>query len=167
MHTLSAALEWAIAVARSPKPLEPATGPMAHVLYCSKAQHPFTEDELADLLEQTRTNNERCAITGLLCYSYGRFVQVLEGPSSEINHLYTLLERDPRHYQLRLLSQGETPLRQFPDWRVALANAPHDCYWLIPCFEARLHHLLKPQIPIPEPLLCSLLHTFGNLGAPL
>lgn len=136
------------------------------MLYCSKAQRPFSEDELADLLEQTRVGNERCAVTGLLCYSNGQFVQLLEGPGSAINHLYTLIERDPRHYQLRLLSQGADETHHFPDWRVALAKAPQDCYWLMPCFEARLHHLLKPQIPIPEPTLCSLLHTFGNLCPP-
>ncbi len=168
MYTLSQALEWAIAVARAStvEPLAPTTGPVEHVLYCSKAQRPFTEDELADLLEQTRANNERSTITGLLCYSDGHFVQVLEGPGLEVERLYALIERDPRHYQLQLLSRGAGPLHRFPDWRMALAKAPEDCYWLTTCFEARLHQLLKPQVPIVESPLASLLNTFSKMCTP-
>lgn len=163
MNSLSQALEWAISLAQSPTP---ATGPVVHVLYCSTAQHLFTEDELADLLEQTRVNNERQAITGLLSYREGHFVQVLEGPGPEIERLYALLERDPRHHQLHVLSRGAGPLHRFPDWRVALAKAPQDCYWLIPYVEARLHQLLKPQVPIVESPLSFLLNTFSTMCTP-
>ena len=171
MYNLSHALEWAISVAHSSpsaEQSEPATGPVEHVLYCSKASRHFSEDELADLLEQTRAKNERCTITGLLCYSYndGRFVQMLEGPGPEIERVYALIERDPRHHQLKILSRGAGPLHRFPDWRMALAKAPQDCYWLITCFEARLHQLLKPQVPIVESTLSHLLNRFGTMCTP-
>jgi len=163
------ALEWAIALTRAPANdalPELATGPVEHILYCSRARHPFSEDQLADLFEQTRANNARCDITGLLCYSDGYFVHVLEGPTLEVERLYALIERDPRHHHVRLLSRGAGPLRRFPDWRVALTKAPQDFYWLTTCFEARLSQLLVPQIPILEPSLMTLLHIFSKTCTP-
>lgn len=166
MYDLSHALEWAISIARSAKQPTPATGPVEHIVYCSKARRPFSEDELADLLEHTRANNRRKGITGLLCYSEGHFVQVVEGPRPVVQHLYALIERDPRHYQLQVLNQGAGPLHRFPDWRIALAEAPQDCYWLITCLEARLHQLLKPQVPVEESTLSTLLNTFSKMCTP-
>jgi hypothetical protein len=51
-----------------------------HILYRSRATHPFTEAELTDLVSQSGPYNAYHDITGLLSYGDGHFVQLLEGP---------------------------------------------------------------------------------------
>ena len=53
-----------------------------HVLYRSQAVRPFSSAHLTELLEASRAYNEAHDITGLLCYSAGHFVQLLEGTTT-------------------------------------------------------------------------------------
>ncbi|MEB0262865.1 MULTISPECIES: BLUF domain-containing protein [unclassified Mucilaginibacter] len=46
---------------------------------CKRGCKPFTTKQLKDLLKESRDNNIRVGITGLLLYNDGAFMQVLEG----------------------------------------------------------------------------------------
>ncbi len=94
--------------------------PLHHLIYESQATQPFTEAELANLLQQAREHNEAKGLSGILLYANdGRFVQVLEGEVDDVHELYFMhISRDKRHEHLTLLADGRLPERRFPDWRM-------------------------------------------------
>jgi hypothetical protein len=96
-----------------------------HLIYESQATRPFSEAELANLLQQARLFNKASGITGLLLYTPdGRFLQVLEGSVEAVHNLYFLhVARDPRHRQLTLLAGGTLNYRRFADWRMGFRTA--------------------------------------------
>jgi hypothetical protein len=89
------------------------------IVYVSSAIDDFDSDDLAELLDQSRQNNQRLGITGILIYEHGRFLQVLEGDEAVVMRLVEKIRDDERHSGfLRLLSR-EIPKRQFGDWSMA------------------------------------------------
>ena len=46
-------------------------------------------------------------ITGVLCYGGGIYLQALEGGRKQVNDLYTLIVKDPRHKDVVLLHYEE------------------------------------------------------------
>ncbi|MGI4759338.1 MAG: BLUF domain-containing protein [Janthinobacterium lividum] len=100
--------------------------PLYHVIYHSiAAGGGMGPDALASLLRQARAYNHAHRITGLLLYAADtqEFVQVLEGPQAEVQHLYATIARDPRHKHAFVLHEGREEARMFPDWRMGFAPA--------------------------------------------
>jgi hypothetical protein len=86
------------------------------VVYASTASEPFGDARLAELLAQSRASNTRRDLTGMLLYRNGRFVQVLEGPESEVRGLLSVIQDDPRHTGMRVLAEEYIAAREFSDW---------------------------------------------------
>jgi hypothetical protein len=143
----------------------PPTSAVQHVLYRSRAAYPLTSPQLTDLLEQSRAYNQQHQITGLLCYSNtGHFVQVLEGPVPEVHALYARIRQDARHQAVVTLSDQAGAGRWFSDWQMAyVALDTQDYFWLIGYLEARMHHLVTPQIPVTDQHLLTLLDKFSQV----
>ncbi len=134
-----------------------------HILYCSEEAQPFSQGQLAEMLQESEVRNEAHRITGLLCYSQGHFVQLLEGPSEAVTALFTNIRRDTRHHSVECLSDGAGPTRWFPDWRMAFVRPnPVEFYWLTNYLEARRRNLVLPHIPLMDPHLLTLLHAFSE-----
>lgn len=89
---------------------------LVRCLYASRPVSTFTGADLARILEQSRNNNPRLGLTGLLCVSENLFIQVLEGGRDEVCELFNAIARDDRHQHLRLLSYEEIGERQFGTW---------------------------------------------------
>lgn len=89
---------------------------MYSVLYTSTAAAPFDTPALEALLSQSREANTRRGITGLLLYRAGRFIQFLEGPEPAVRALLAQIAEDARHENVRVLLDGRTSQRQFPEW---------------------------------------------------
>ena len=89
---------------------------LVRLLYASRAVVPFTDEELGRLLRQSRETNPELGITGVLCYSQGIFMQVLEGGRSAVNTVYSRIAADGRHTQVELLSYEEIEERRFAGW---------------------------------------------------
>ena len=64
----------------------------------------------------SRKRNPAMGISGLLAYSSGTFVQVLEGEQANVETLYGQLQSDPRHSNLEVLHRGETAERLYASW---------------------------------------------------
>ena len=45
-------------------------------------------------------------------------MQFLEGSESEVRRIYSEIQKDPRHTNLQVLTEGFIPKRQFSDWRM-------------------------------------------------
>ena len=140
-----------------------------HLLYRSQAVYPLTSGQLTELLEQSRAWNEAHGITGLLSYCStsdcrtGHFVQVLEGAASDVHDLFAKIRQDKRHHHVQLLSDKASGKRWFADWQMAFAPVEaSDFFWLIGYLDAKGHNLIKPQIPIIDSGLLTLLDKFSK-----
>jgi len=95
---------------------------MLSLVYASSAVHLFSEEDLKDLLRQSRDNNTRLGLTGMLLYKDGNFLQVLEGPESALTGLYEKIQSDPRHYHVLKLMRKPIQEREFAAWSMGFKN---------------------------------------------
>lgn len=89
---------------------------MIQLVYLSSARPLFSPEDVAAILEVSRRNNARDAITGLLVYKSGSVIQFLEGPPEAVQALFAKIRHDPRHYRVTKLYEQEIAERDFPDW---------------------------------------------------
>ncbi|TGE22730.1 BLUF domain-containing protein [Hymenobacter metallicola] len=92
------------------------------IVYRSQAVHPLSTDALHELLVQSQQYNAHHQITGLLLYSAGRFVQVLEGPEAAVRVLYARIQADTRHWQVVTVGEGPEPVRRFAEWTMGFGQ---------------------------------------------
>lgn len=95
---------------------------LVRLLYASRAASTMGEHELATILRQSREHNPAAGLTGLLCYTEGIFMQVLEGGRQAVNARYKAIIDDARHRDVILLSYEEIGERQFAGWAMGSVN---------------------------------------------
>lgn len=78
--------------------------------------------ELDSILASARRFNELNGITGFLLATDKAFAQVLEGPPGNVAETYGRIAMDPRHAELRLLSEEPIAARSFPGWTMGIAE---------------------------------------------
>jgi hypothetical protein len=64
---------------------------MYHIIYMSRSTRPISEQQLRQLLQQARANNQAAGLTGVLLYGNRQFEQVLEGEEAALRHAIYLL----------------------------------------------------------------------------
>jgi len=92
------------------------------LVYASTATHPFTMEELRELLKDSHHRNAKVGITGLLLYKDGNFMQVLEGDEVAVRRLFQKISVDPRHRGVITMLQGNIKERQFPNSSMAFRD---------------------------------------------
>ncbi len=92
------------------------------MIYASSATIRLSQRDLLALLKLSRAKNEACGLTGMLLYRDGTYLQFLEGQRSDVDRLFTRLQVDRRHSDVRLLREGVLPKRLFPEWSMAYKN---------------------------------------------
>jgi hypothetical protein len=92
---------------------------MKHILYTSRAVHPLSDQELRELLTQSRRDNAQHGITGILFYSHGNIAQLFEGEETVADMLFARIARDGRHSHV--VKHVDRPIvdRSFPGWSMA------------------------------------------------
>lgn len=95
---------------------------LVRLMYCSRAVSGVDQEELTSLLRQSRIDNANRGITGMLCFSEGLFIQVLEGGRDPVNALYKRIVTDPRHSEVTLLVYDEVSERRFASWTMGQVN---------------------------------------------
>lgn len=71
------------------------------------------------ILDVARTKNKEFGITGLLVYSGGYWVQLLEGERTTVLELYANISRDERHTDVTILSSAKITKRSHTEWVMA------------------------------------------------
>ena len=89
---------------------------LVRLMYASRALPSIGQEELHTILRKSQANNPALGVTGVLCFSQGVFLQVLEGGRTAVNRLYNRIVADPRHTQVELLSYEEIAERRFACW---------------------------------------------------
>lgn len=96
---------------------------MLQMIYTSEAKTKFSPAELQELLLIARRNNDRDAITGMLLYEDGTFLQVLEGENDVVEATYQRIAADKRHHKIMLIARFEVDHRSFHDWEMGFFDA--------------------------------------------
>ncbi|MBQ1765069.1 MAG: BLUF domain-containing protein [Aquincola sp.] len=95
---------------------------LVRLLYASRASASIDQEELHTLLRHCKSANPRQGVTGVLCFSSGIFMQVLEGGRMAVNALYNKIVSDPRHTDVVLLDYAEIRERRFAGWSMGQVN---------------------------------------------
>lgn len=140
---------------------------MLQLIYVSTAVKPMQYRDLLDLLSASRARNRREAITGLLLYREGCFIQLLEGPEPAVRDCYRRISGDARHKWVLQLMTAPTLEHEFPNWAMGF----HDLANLTPEMQKNLAPFLSESFAAPlwaaEPSFAQrLLLEFRNAALP-
>ncbi|NVJ62341.1 MAG: BLUF domain-containing protein [Gammaproteobacteria bacterium] len=94
---------------------------LVRVCYASTATFPSNlqggiEVEVGRILLQSRRNNSRDKVGGVLHFGDGYFFQCLEGNSRTVTDVLSRIKRDTRHRDFKILSKTEPNKRLFKNW---------------------------------------------------
>jgi hypothetical protein len=95
---------------------------MKRIIYCSQATSDVSPQELVELLELSRDNNQAAGLSGMLLYCSQSFLQVLEGDDDALVATYARILADDRHANLRMLMNAEVAAPMFPDWTMGFEH---------------------------------------------
>lgn len=124
---------------------------MLSLIYSSVATDTFDDAELAALLSQSRTANERNDVTGMLLFRNGYFLQVLEGPDAAVRSKMATIKTDPRHTKVTMLLEDIIEERQFPAWTMAFAPTSATDLEDVPGYRATFDDVESISTETPAP----------------
>jgi hypothetical protein len=104
------------------QPARRSVGGLYGLVYVSSATRWLTPAELHHLVEHARGRNAVEGITGVLLYSYGNFMQYLEGPLDGLDRVYAAIRADSRHSGIIELLREPVPAREFDDWTMGFRD---------------------------------------------
>lgn len=94
--------------------------PLLQLTYISDIPSSLTASDIAAIHQQANLNNQQLGLTGLLLHTGRHFMQLLEGPAPLVRSRFAIIAADPRHQQVRLISERSIASRQFPNWHMGL-----------------------------------------------
>src|SRR5688572_7201477 len=95
---------------------------LVRLIYASRAANSVNAEALGAIIKASRTRNAAAGVTGVLVFSDGVFLQLLEGGRNAVSALYNRIARDPRHHDVVLLAYDEVDERRFSGWSMWQAN---------------------------------------------
>lgn len=100
---------------------------MIRIAYRSKANQPeLAVAALADIIAVSDHLNRRDGLSGGLLVSRGRFFQVLEGETADVDRALGRIGRDGRHRDVEMVLRSEVTRRLFRDWAMVAARVTPD-----------------------------------------
>ncbi len=124
---------------------------MYSLTYVSSAVNLFSPEDLRALLTQSRNNNERAGITGLLLYKSGNFMQVLEGERDAVLAAKARIAADARHRGILVLLQSEVAQRSFRNWSMAFRDLDAEGARATPGYDEFLNTPLNDERFVRDP----------------
>ncbi len=92
---------------------------MYEITYSSIVKKDINKDDIKDILSKARIHNSANGVTGCLLYYNKQFIQILEGEKEVIKDLLKKIEKDERHFNIRILAESEKEDRTFKKWTMA------------------------------------------------
>jgi hypothetical protein len=92
------------------------------LIYVSVACAGMTICGFQEIADQANQKNAKADVTGLLIFSQGEFLQVLEGPKPAVEATYDRISGDPRHSRSAVLKREFADDRSYPDWKMGCFN---------------------------------------------
>lgn len=91
---------------------------MKAYIYISEPIHPFSDEALDSLIEDSIERNSDAGITGFLCYQDGLFIQYFEGEQQAVDRLFLRIYQDKRHKLLNYHIREPISSPKFPHWQM-------------------------------------------------
>ena len=137
---------------------------MRRIIYCSQATDDVAADELVELLQVARRNNEAAGLTGMLLYCSQSFLQLLDGDSAALSATYSKITRDNMHTRIRLLLDGEVNAPLFPDWTMGFEHVDDETLadQLAGFTPATQYPLVNPDLVSNAGIAVTLLTLYGK-----
>lgn len=95
---------------------------MICIAYLSSAPAPPTNVDLEAILASSQRNNAAHGVTGMLCHYDGSYLQFLEGEAEDVDAVFGVIAKDPRHQGVIRLYRREVAERLFGEWSMALVR---------------------------------------------
>ena len=89
---------------------------MFAMVYTSAAHRMMDPQELGQILAVARKKNGQLGVSGILLYEAGSFLQVLEGDEAVVRELFQTIERDERHFRVKVIEAQPIRERSFSAW---------------------------------------------------
>lgn len=96
------------------------------VIYSSKLLPEYDLKEVYKILQTARTRNPELGLSGYLIYADGNFLQILEGVKAPLNNLLAKIYADPRHIDVKVISESDVKFLDFEKWAMGFANLVED-----------------------------------------
>ena len=109
---------------------------MRFIIYSSKATPSISQEDLHEILEASRRNNEQNGITGMLILYNDTFIQMLEGEQDAVYDTFDRIRDDQRHDNVLVLFEGPTDRRHFSHWKMALEVVDENHFRKIDAYES-------------------------------
>ena len=90
--------------------------------YVSTACDCLKLDDINNILDSSKVNNQAENITGILIYCNKHFFQILEGDENDVKELYEKIAIDCRHDNVIKIQEGEVEKRNFGNWSMAFKS---------------------------------------------
>lgn len=94
----------------------------SQIVYASQASESLTEAHILEILRSSQTRNNQVKVSGLLLFTDRQFLQFIEGPPEEVKALFARIAKDPRHHDLRILSEASSDKLLMPTWAMAYTS---------------------------------------------
>lgn len=91
---------------------------LCRLIYASIADSGYGWETIKSILESSERNNERDQLTGVLLFSDGMFLQILEGERLAVTRTFERILSDARHHSVTLIQFCEITKRDFASWRM-------------------------------------------------
>jgi len=92
------------------------------IAYVSSATWNLLDEELEQIVIDSRGRNTESGVTGILLYCDGNFMQYLEGPDDAVLATWERIRRNERHYQINELMNQPVAVREFADWTMGFTR---------------------------------------------
>jgi len=98
-----------------------------HLMYVSRARADIDDEMLRSIQRSASQRNHGRDLSGVLLYSQGHFIQLLEGVAMHVANVYSRICADPRHDRLRTLYFGPAPNNEriYPSWGMGVFDLEH------------------------------------------
>lgn len=134
---------------------------MRQLLYASNTHRDVSDALLEEILAVSRRNNAACQVTGILLYSEGCFMQVLEGEDAAVAGTFARIRADKRHWNTMIMLDRDAP-RAFGAWSMGLATAAAIGDGMFTLTREAIAGQLRPGAPAE---IIALLQTFYRINA--
>ena len=108
---------------------------LIRLVYASQSNNPTSrgsvDPAIGSILSQSRRNNQKQEIGGVLYFGDGYFFQCLEGEAERVQALYNKISQDPRHVHCTVLSITPAQQRLFSDWSMKFVPTADDVQQLL------------------------------------
>ena len=94
--------------------------PLKQVIYVSKKTD-TSSDSLTDIYDISQKNNSESGISGCLLIGSDSYLQLLEGPDSAVEKLYSKITVDSRHKKVKKLFEQHIEEKSFSSWSMKFA----------------------------------------------